>query len=81
MYIKLLDILKNWKCKILFSINDCALTNYLYKDFIKESYNHIDKPTYVNIKDLNENVNKKYTNILIISNFWIYFCLIYFTMI
>jgi site-specific DNA-adenine methylase len=69
MYIKLLDILKNGKCKILFSINDCALTNYLYKDFIKESYNHIYKPTYVNIKDLNENVHKKYTNILIISNF------------
>ena len=34
----------------------------LFLSFIKESYNHIDKPTYVNIKDLNENVNKKYTN-------------------
>ncbi len=27
------------KCKVLFSINNCALTEYIYKDFIKEPYN------------------------------------------
>ena len=69
MYIKFLDILKNGKCKILFSINDCALTKYLYKDYIKETYNHKYQLNYVNIKNLNEGKNKKNTNVLIISNF------------
>ena len=39
MYIDLLDIL-SYKCKVLFSINENALTKYLYRDFIKETYNH-----------------------------------------
>ena len=69
MYIKFLDFLKNGKCKILFSINDCALTNYLYKDYIKNTYNHIYQSAHLNIKGLNENANKKHTNVLIISNF------------
>ena len=64
MYIKFLDILKNGKCKILFSINDCALTNYLYKDYIKESYNHKYNTSYVDQKK-----TKKNTNVLIITNF------------
>ena len=69
MYIKFLDILKNGKCKILFSINDCALTNYLYKDYIKETYNHIYQTSHLNIANLNDRKTKKHTNVLIISNF------------
>jgi site-specific DNA-adenine methylase len=69
MFIKFLDILKNGKCKILFSINDCALTNYLYKDYIKEAYNHKYQHSHLNIKKLNEGKKKKNTNVLIISNF------------
>jgi site-specific DNA-adenine methylase len=71
IYINLLGILK-CKCKVLFSINDCALTRYLYKDFIKSNYNHIYQSTHVNIKDINEDKDKKKKkkniNILIISN-------------
>ena len=69
MYIIFLDLLKNAKCKVLFSINDCAITKYLYKDFIKESYNHQYQHSYVNIENLNEGKRKKHTNALIISNF------------
>ena len=60
MYIKFLEVLKNGKCKILFSINDCALTNYLYKDFIKETYNHMYQTSHFNIK--NTNTYKKSSN-------------------
>ena len=64
IYIDLLDILK-YKCKVLFSINDCALTRYLYKDYIKNSYNHIYQTAHMkNITDK----KKKNTNVLIISN-------------
>ena len=66
MYINLLDILK-CKCKVLFSINECALTRYLYKDYIKNSYNHIYQSSHINITDIKQ--NKKHTNVLIISNF------------
>lgn len=69
MYINFLEILKNGKCKVLFSINNCALTKYLYKDFIKESYNHIYQSTHLNIKNINEGKIKKNENVLIISNF------------
>jgi hypothetical protein len=69
MYIKFLDILNNGKCKILFSINDCALTNYLYKDDIKETYNHKYQHSHLNIEKLKEGKKKKNTNVLIISNF------------
>ena len=55
MYVIFLDLLKNAKCKILFSINDCAITKYLYKDFIKESYNHkyqhINQPIKINFPE------------------------------
>ena len=54
MYIKFLEVLKNGKCKILFSINDCALTNYLYKYFIKETYNHKYQTSHFNIKNIND---------------------------
>jgi hypothetical protein len=54
---------------LLFSIIDCALTRYLYKDYIKDTYNHIYPKTHKNTKKLNEGKNKKNTNILIISNF------------
>jgi site-specific DNA-adenine methylase len=69
MYIKFLEILKNGKCKILFSINDCALTKYLYKDYIKETYNHMYQFSQIKIKNLNEGKTRKNTNVLIISNF------------
>ena len=69
MYIKFLDILKNGKCKMLFSINDCALTNYLYKGDIKETYNHKYQHSHLNIKKLNEGKKKKNANVFIISNF------------
>ena len=38
MFIEFLDILKNAKCKIMLVINGNALTKYLYKDFIKTTY-------------------------------------------
>jgi site-specific DNA-adenine methylase len=69
MYIIFLDLLKHGKCKVLFSINDCALTKYLYKDFIKQEYNHIYQHSHVNIENLNEGKRKKHTNVLIITNF------------
>ena len=69
MYIKFLEILKNGKCKILFSINDCALTNYLYKDYIKETYNHQYQTSHCDIKNVNNGRSKKHTNVLIISSF------------
>ncbi len=69
MYINFLDILKNGKCIILFSINDCALTKYLCKDYIKENYTHKYQSSHVNITGLNKGANKKHTNVLIISNF------------
>ena len=69
MYIYLLEFLKDCKCKTLFSINDCALTKYLYKDYIKETYNHKYSLSHTNIKNLNSKKNRKNTNVLIISNF------------
>ena len=38
IYIDILDFFKNSKCKILFSIDNNAITNYLYKDYIKQDY-------------------------------------------
>jgi hypothetical protein len=69
IYLDFLDFLANAKCKILFSINDCALTRYLYKDFIKETYNHKYNNSYKNIENRNDGKTRKHTNILIISNF------------
>ena len=60
MYIIFLDMLKTAKCKILFSINDCALTNYLYKDYIKETYNHKYQSVNLMIENLNIGIKKKH---------------------
>jgi site-specific DNA-adenine methylase len=65
MYIFLIEYLKTCKCKVLFSINDCALTRYIYKDYIKETYNKMYSTTLFK----NDKANKKHTNVLIISNF------------
>ena len=67
MYIDLLDIL-SYKCKVLFSINENALTKYLYRDFIKETYNHKYSLGIIatNKKD---KTKKKNSNVLIIANF------------
>ncbi len=53
IYVDLLDILK-YKCKVLYSINDCALTRFIYKDFIKNSYNHIYQTSHVNITNVTQ---------------------------
>ena len=39
MYIKLWELLQNAKAKNLFSINDCAITKHIYKDYVKDNYN------------------------------------------
>jgi hypothetical protein len=67
MYIYLLEFLKDCKCKVLFSINNCALTKYIYKDFIKDTYNKIYQSTQLNTT--NTTNKKKNTDVLIISNF------------
>lgn len=38
IYIDILDLLKNAKCKILYIINKNAITSYIFKDFIKGEY-------------------------------------------
>ncbi len=43
----MLEFLKECKCKVLFSINNCALTKYIYKDFIKDTYNKIILPCLI----------------------------------
>ncbi len=65
IYIDLLDLLK-CKCKVLFSINSNALTQYIYKDYIKSDYNHIYQASHINIKEVTQ--KKKHTSVLIISN-------------
>lgn len=68
IYIDILDYLKKCKCKILFSINKNAITEYLYKDYIKENYNR----TYdlrVSRKSVNETFSSKKSDVYIISNF------------
>ena len=67
MYIYLLEFLEVCKCKVLFSINNCALTKYIYRDFIKETYNKIYQITHINTTSTTN--KKKHTNVLIISNF------------
>jgi site-specific DNA-adenine methylase len=67
IYIDLLDIL-SCKCKVLFSINENAITKYLYRDYIKETYNH----KYSLGKIATTKINKtrcKNSNVLIITNF------------
>jgi hypothetical protein len=59
MYVDFLDMLENSKCKILFSINDCALTRFVYKYFIKKTDNHMYVSTHKNIMNLNEGKTKK----------------------
>ena len=60
MYINLLDVLK-CKCKVLFSINDCAITRYLYKDYIKSNYNHIYTTSHLKLNNINEGKTNKKT--------------------
>lgn len=64
IFIDILDYLKNSKCKILFSINSNAITNYIYKDFIKNEYLKKYDNTNKNIE-----CHKNKENILIVSNF------------
>jgi site-specific DNA-adenine methylase len=65
VYIDILNYLKCCKCKILFSINNNAITNHIYKDYIKNNYNHNYSLCHTT-KDKNFTNNE---NILIISNF------------
>ncbi len=55
MYIYLLEFLEVCKCKVLFSINNCALTKYVYKDFIKETYNKNYQSTQLNTTNTTNN--------------------------
>ena len=66
IYIDLLEYLKYCKCKILFSINENALTKYLYKDYIIKVYNRQYETTTIS-KSKETSKNKQ--NILIICNF------------
>jgi site-specific DNA-adenine methylase len=65
IYIDILNYLKICKCKILMSINKNGITSYLYKDFIKDSYNYSYNFTHKS-KELNY---KNKDDILIITNF------------
>ena len=56
IYIDLLDLLK-CKCKVLFSINSNALTQYIYKDYIKSDYNHIYQTSNLNIINVTQRRN------------------------
>ena len=69
IYIDILNYLNISKCKILMSINDNAITRYLYKDYIKNSYNINYNYSHINKED--NKTNKNNDNILIISNFLI----------
>lgn len=71
IYIDILNYLNISKCKILMSINDNAITRYLYKDYIKNSYNINYNYTHINNENNNDENNKNNDNILIISNFLI----------
>ena len=68
IYIDILEYLKNAKCKILFSINKNAITEHIYKDYIKNQYL---KRYDMNAKrtGTKENFTTKKGNVLIISNF------------
>jgi site-specific DNA-adenine methylase len=66
IYIDLLEYLKNCKCKILFSINENAITKYIYKDYIKKVYNRQYESTQIN-KNKEKSKNKQ--DVLIICNF------------
>lgn len=57
MYIDILDFLKNYKCHIMLIINKNAITEYIYKDFIKGEYEKI------------YTIRQKKTKHLIITNY------------
>jgi site-specific DNA-adenine methylase len=69
IYIDILDFLKNSKCKILFSINNNAITRHLYKDYIKQDYLKSYDTTQIRKNDENKAFTKNKENILLISNF------------
>jgi site-specific DNA-adenine methylase len=52
LFIDILNLLKNAKCKIILIINDNALTRFIYKDFIKKSYDVTYRQTLKNTKHL-----------------------------
>ena len=69
MYIDIIYYLKNSKCKILFSINNNAITNYLYKDYIKQDdLKNSDTTKTRKIKDV-KSFSKNKENVLLTSNF------------
>jgi site-specific DNA-adenine methylase len=57
LFIDIYNFLKKAKCKILLVINDNALTRFIYKDFIRETY------------DVCYRLNHKKTKHLIITNY------------
>ena len=69
IYIDILNYLKNCKCKVLFSINNNAITNYLYKDYIKQDYLKNYDTTKIKKNNEEQKFSKNKENILLISNF------------
>ncbi len=69
MYINFLEILQNVKCKILFSINDCALINFFYKEYLKEAYNYMYQSSHSNIKKVKNEKNPIFSLHLILIFF------------
>ena len=53
----------------MFSINNNALTNYLYKDYIKQDYLKYYESTNIREKENEKDFSKNKENILLISNF------------
>ena len=50
-HLDILDYLKVSKCKILFSIHNNALTNYLYKDYVEQDYSNFYSSTQIRKDD------------------------------
>lgn len=40
-FIDCMNLLKEAKCRVMLIVNENAITNYLYKDFIKGRYNKV----------------------------------------
>lgn len=57
MYVYLAEFLKKCKCKIMIVINDNAILRYLFKDYIKTTYNKIYQ------------ISKKKDKLMVITNY------------
>jgi len=74
IYLDLLNLLNEAKCKVLFSINKNAITEYLYKDYIKYIYEYKynlthNKPKNETEEEIKKKGSRKKELIYIISNY------------